>query len=300
MRLGGCFSAERAADLDGLCEVLDRHGLSAIPAPNRLAEMADDECVGFGARARALGLVIGETGMWENLMTADPDRRAARIERVRTLLRKAELMGCGCVISLVGSGHPSDSMLAPDLAMLTPVGAAAFREVVLRILDGLELERTVYAIEPWRTSFFYQPEDIRAFLDDVGHPRVRLHLDLVNMVSRRSYFDTAGLAQRTVALLSDRIAGAHLKDLRWIHEHMQIRWDEVMVGDGVMDLEAYLGALATLDPDLPCFCEHLATEAAYAESFARLHAAAERIGARGSCLATRTGQEIRPEIPKER
>lgn len=280
MRLGGFYSAERVEDLEALCEPLDGHGLSAIPAPDRLAEMSDDECVEFGEVARSLGLVVGETGMWENLMSADADRRAARIARVRTLLRKAELMGCGCVISLVGSGDASDSMLAPDPEMLTPDGAAAFREVVLRILDGLELERTVYAIEPWRTSFFYQPDDIRAFLDDVGHPRVRLHLDLVNMVSRRSYFDTAGLAERTFALLSDRIAAAHLKDVRWIHEHMQIRWDEVMVGDGVMDLEAYLGGLETLDPDLPCFCEHLASEAEYVESFDRLHALTERIGAR--------------------
>ena len=280
MRLGGFYSAERAQELEALCERLDRHGLSAIPAPNRLGEMADDECVAFGEAARSLGLVIGETGMWENLMTSDQDRRAERIDRVRTLLRKAELMGCACVISLVGSGHPSDSMLAPDAAMLTAEGASAFREVALRILDGLQLECTVYAIEPWRTSFFYQPEDIRAFLDDVDHPRLRLHLDLVNMVSRRSYFDTAGLAERTFALLSDRIAGAHLKDLRWIPEHMQIRWDEVMVGDGVMNLEAYLGGLAGLDPELPCFCEHLATEAEYVESFTRLHRIADRIGAR--------------------
>lgn len=280
MRLGGWYSAERAEDLEALCERLDAHGLSTIPAPNRIAEMPDEECVEFGEAARGLGLVIGESGMWENLMTSDPARRAERIERVRTLLSKAELMGCRCVISLVGSGHPSDHMLAPDGTMLTAEGTRAFHEVALRILDGLELERTCYAIEPWRTSFFYHPEDIAAFLDDVDHPSVRLHLDLVNMVGRRDYVDTAGLAERTFALLSDRIVAAHLKDLRWIHEHMQIRWDEVLVGDGVMDLDAYLGGLAALDPDLPCFCEHLATEAEYAESFTRLHGIAERIGAR--------------------
>jgi sugar phosphate isomerase/epimerase len=280
VRLGGWYSAERAEELSALCERLDAHGLSAIPAPNRIAEMSDDECAAFGQTARQLGIVVGETGMWENLMTSDPGRRARRIERVRTLLRKAELMGCRCVISLVGSGHPSDSMLAPDGTMLTDEGRRAFREVVLQIMDGLELERTCYAIEPWRTSFFYHPEDIAAFLDDVDHPRVWLHLDLVNMVGRRDYFDTAGLAERTFALLSDRIAAAHLKDLRWDHQHMQIRWDEVPVGDGVMDLDAYLRGLASLDPDLPCFCEHLPTEAEYAESFARLHRVAERIGTR--------------------
>jgi hypothetical protein len=38
MRLGGFYAAERAEDLGALCERLDRHGLSAIPAPGRLAE----------------------------------------------------------------------------------------------------------------------------------------------------------------------------------------------------------------------------------------------------------------------
>jgi sugar phosphate isomerase/epimerase len=280
VRLGGWYSAERADDLPALCERLDAHGLSAIPAPNRIAEMPDDDCLAFGEAARDLGLVIGETGMWENLMTVDPTRRAERIERVRTLLRKAELMGCRCVISLVGSGHPSDHMLAPDPALLTAEGERAFREITLRIVDGLELERTSYAIEPWRTSFFYRPEDIASFLDSVDHPRVRLHLDLVNMVGRRDYFDTTGLAERTFAMLSDRIVAAHLKDVRWVHEHMQIRWDEVLVGEGVMDLGAYLGGLAALDPDLPCFCEHLASEAEYAESFARLHRIAAEHGLR--------------------
>ena len=292
MRLGGFYSAERIEDLEALCVKLDAHGLSAIPAPNRLGEMSPDDCVAFGEAARGLGIVVGESGMWENLMTADPTRRAERIDRVRTLLRQADLMGCRCVISLVGSGHPSDSMLAPDPALLSAEGERAFREVVLRILDGLELARTSYAIEPWRTSFFYRPEDIRAFLDDVDHPSLRLHLDLVNMVDRRDYFDTAGLAERTFALLSDRIVAAHLKDLRWDHEHMQIRWDEVIVGDGVMDHAAYLRGLADLDPDLPCFCEHLATEAEYAESFRRLHGVAEGIGApflpRGSSLEGRS------------
>jgi sugar phosphate isomerase/epimerase len=280
MRLGGYYSAERAEELEPLCRALDRHGLSAIPAPNRLAEMPDEECVAFGDAARGLGLVIGETGMWDNLMTLDPDRRRERIDRVRVLLRKADLMGCRCVVTLVGSGHPSDAPLAPDATMLSAVGARAFRDVVLRILDGLDLGCTRYGIEPWTNTFFYEPEDIAEFLSSVDHPSLGLHLDLVNMVSRGTYFDTTGLAQRTFALLPDRIVGAHLKDLRWDHAHMVLKWDEVLVGDGVMDYAAYLGGLAELDPDLACFCEHLPTEADYAESFARVHAAAASAGLR--------------------
>jgi sugar phosphate isomerase/epimerase len=277
VRLGGFYAAERAEDLDALCERLDRHGLSAIPAPWRLAEMPDEECAAFGERVRDLGLVIGEAGMWDSLMTPDAALQAERIELVRTLLRKANLMGCRCVVSLVGSPDPSDLPLAPHPMLLTKEGADAFREIVLRILDGLELTRTRYAIEPWRTSFFFEPERIAEFIASVDHPRLAMHLDLVNMVGRREYFDTGGLAERTFALLSDRIVGAHLKDLRWDPEYMALRWDEVLVGDGVMDYPTYLRELASLDPDLPCFCEHLPTEAEYAENFARLRriAAAE-------------------------
>ncbi|HEU5224925.1 MAG TPA: TIM barrel protein [Actinomycetota bacterium] len=280
MRLGGFYAADSAADLDALCERLDRHGLSAISAPGRLADMPDEECDAFGERARELGLVIGEAGMWDSLMTPDPALQTERIERIRTLLSKANLMGCRCVVSLVGSPDPSDLPLAPHPVLFTKEGAGRFREIVLRILDGLELTRTRYAIEPWRTSFFFEPEGIAEFIASVDHPRFALHLDLVNMVDRRDYVDTAGLAERTFALLSDRIVGAHLKDLRWDPEYMALRWDEVLVGDGVMDYPAYLRGLAALDPDLPCFCEHLPTEADYAENFARLRRIAAAEGLR--------------------
>lgn len=274
MRLGGlspAFAASNREDLEALCPELDRLGLSAIPAPSGLGEMSDDECVAFGEAARVMGLVVGEAGMWDNLMTPDPDLRSTRIARVRRLLRKADLMGCHCVVTLVGSAHPSDSPLAPDPMMISDEGVRAFREVVDRILDGLSLERTRYGIEPWRTSFFFEPEDIAAFLDLVDHPALGVHLDLVNMVGRRSYFDTVGLAERTFAKLSDRIVGAHLKDLLWDHTHMALKWDEVLIGDGVIDQAAVLGGLAQLDPDLACFCEHLATQADYETAFARLH-----------------------------
>ena len=74
--------------------------------------------------------------------------RGGRIERakdvrgtVRRLLLKAEAMGCHCVVTLVGSKDPSDRALAPHPYMYTKACQNEFREVVLRILDGLELER---------------------------------------------------------------------------------------------------------------------------------------------------------------
>ena len=278
MRLGGYFRAESIEALEPLCEKLDVYGLSAIPAPARLADMPEDECTTFGQRARELGLVVGEAGMWENLMTDDAEVQNLRIERVRRLLRKAEATGCHCVVTLVGSKDPSDRALAPHAYMYTEACKSEFREVVLRILDGLELKAARYVIEPWHSSFFYQPTEIRAFIDSVGHPAFGLHLDQMNMVSQRTYYRTTELIHETLDLLADKVASVHLKDVRCDPGHMFLKWDEVHIGDGVMDYHTYLTRLAELPPDTPCFCEHLPAEADYALNFSRLHHLASKAG----------------------
>ena len=279
MRLGGWYGAGSIDELQSLCEKLDAHGLSAIGAPG-LDAKSDDECAAFGEAATSLGIVIGETGMWRNLMTDDADLRRERVKLARTMLAKADIMGCHCVVSLVGTKDPSDHPLAPHPHMHTEAAKAEFREIVLRILDGLDLKRTRYVIEPWHNAFFYQPEDIRQFIDSVGHPAFGLHLDQMNMVSQESFYDTAGLIDRTFGLLADKVASVHLKDIRCDYGHMFLKWDEVDIGDGVMDYDTYLRRLAQLPPDTPCFCEHMPEEADYVRNFARLHERAARAGTR--------------------
>jgi sugar phosphate isomerase/epimerase len=278
MRLGGFFGAETIAELDAVSEKLDCYGLSAIPAPWRLAEMSDDECAAFGARARELGMVVGEAGFWESLLTRDAELRARRIASVRTRLRKADIMGCHCVVTLVGSDDPTDSVLAPTAYMFSGAAKAEFREVTLRILDGLDLHTTYYCIEPWLTSFFYLPEDIKACIDSIDHPRFGLHLDQMNLVSHATFYKTTELINTTFALLADKVHSVHLKDIAWDYSQNVLHWNEVYIGDGVMDYDTMLKRLATLPADMPCFCEHFTKEEDYAICFARLHHLAKNAG----------------------
>jgi len=280
MRLGGYFRADTLAELEPLGEKLDRYGLSAIPAPARLIELSDEECAEFGTRARELGAVIGEAGFWDNLMTPDRELQARRIETVRAMLTRADAMGCFSIVSLVGTKDASDHSLAPHPYMFTDACKAEFRDVVLRILDGLELRTTRYLVEPWCNTFFYQPEDICHFFSYVDHPSFGLHLDQMNMVNHRDFYNTTALINRTFDLLADRVASVHLKDIRWDFRHMFLKWDEVHVGDGVMDYGTYLRRLCELSPDTPCYCEHMAEERDYALNFARLHQLAKSAGVR--------------------
>lgn len=273
MRLG-YYSARTPADLDTVAEKLDVYGLSAVWAS--IGDLTEAECATLGEKARSLDIVLGETGMWENLLTDDAELQNQRIAKVRGFLRNAELAGVKCVVSLVGS--KADHVLAPHPYNYTEACKREFREIVLRILDGLELKTVRYGIEPWHNTFFYQPEEIKAFIDDVGHPSLGLHLDQMNLVSQASYFNTTALIEKTFALLADKVVSVHLKDIKCDPSHMFLKWDEVRIGDGVMDYDTYLKKLATLDPDTPCYCEHFANEGDYAIAFARLLHLARKAG----------------------
>lgn len=274
----GFFRAETIGELDALAEKLDRFGLAAIAAPIRTPEMSEDECIEFGERCRSLGIVISEVHFLHNLMARDPGLQAERIEEGRMLLRRADLMGARCLLGFAGSSHPSDSIGAPTAYNFTDAFAAEVREAVLRVLDGLELNTAKYGFEANCKAFFYEPEACAEFLDSVDHPNFGVHLDMMNMISQDTFFDTTSVIKQTFELLEGRILAAHLKDISWDWEYQFLKFDERIVGDGVLDYPTLIGHLAKLDTDFPCMCEHLDTEPEYYIGFERLHKLAADAG----------------------
>jgi len=273
------FNPTSIDELEPLCEKLDRHGLSAITPPPTLAEMSDDECVAFGERARQLGLVVGEAGFWRNLLTRDLEEQTRRRGIVRTMLQKADLMGCRCVVTAVGTTEPSDAWNGPGPYMFTDECKAEFRELILWLLDGLELQTTKYCLEAWCNAFFYKLDDITDFIDRVGHPLFGMHLDQMNLVTHETFYRTTELIHRTFDLLAPHVVSLHMKDIQWDYKHMFLKWDEVLIGDGVLDYPTYLRRIdRDLPDDVPCYCEHLPDEATYLDNVERLHRKAEELG----------------------
>jgi len=279
MRLGcTVYRAESEAELDELADKLDCYGLSALVAPKTLETFSEDQAASYGEKARSLGIVIGEAGFWENLLTGDLELRQSRIERLRRVMRLADIMGCRSTNTMVGTKHPSDRPLFPHAYNFTRECRGEFRDIVLRVLDGLELKNSKYGIEPWYTNFFYQPEDIKAFIDDVGHPLFGVHMDQANMISHASFYNTRDMIHRTFALLEEHVVSVHIKDIGWQGDHFGLRWNEVFIGDGTMDLEEYVRFISRLGPDITVYCEHFADEGEYAINFARLHQVARKAG----------------------
>jgi len=282
MRLGSvdkAFNAQSINELEPFCEKLDEHGLSAIVAPQNLAELPDEECAAFGEKARQLDLVIGEAGYWKNIMTDDKETQSERINIVRTMLRKADIMGCKCVVTSAGTKGSADTWNQPHPYMFTEECKNELRDIVLRILDDLDLKTTKYCLEAWCHSFFYSLDEVAAFLERVNHPNFAIHLDQMNLVTHEYFYRTTELINRTFDLLAPHIVSLHMKDIQWDFGHFFLKWDEVLIGDGVLDYATYLRRIASdLPEDIPCFCEHLRDESAYIENFNRLHRLAAEQG----------------------
>lgn len=290
MRLGGSmYKPQTLADLDALTAAFDTYGLSAVTAPAGWADLPDDTAAEFGEHARSLGMSIGEAHHRPNLMTRDLPERERRIQILRRGLQKAEIMGCRSVTILVGTIGPEDHLAAPHPYMFTDDCKKEFREVLLRAVDGLELTRTKLLIEPWTNTFFYQPAAIREFLDDVDHPAIGIHLDQMNMVDQAHYYRTTELINETFDLLTPYVGGVHFKDVRWDWHHMLLKFDEVLIGDGVLDYPTYLTRVSQLDPEITTYCEHLEEEGDYAINFARLHHLASELG---TSFVPRTQQSV--------
>lgn len=277
MRLGlNWLPVRNQAELTSALPLIDELGLGAISAPPEMIGWTLDECAAYGEMVRSHGLVIGEVGYWQNLLVEDETQQTRHIDAVRSLLRKAEVMHVGCVVTLVGSF--GDQFVSPHPNNWSEYARTRAAENCLRILDGLELTHTTYALEPWCNGFFHEPQAVAAFLNRVDHPRLKLHLDVMNMHSVQTYFHSTQVIDLTFDLLANRAVSVHAKDLLWDPTHMFLRLDEVMPGEGVLDYPLFLRSIDQLAPDIPVYTEHWQTDEEYVEAIQRLHDLATSAG----------------------
>lgn len=278
MRLGlNWLSVESRADLDEAMPVIDELGLASIAAPDAIGEWSVERCAEFGELVRDRGLTVGECGYWENLLTRDERERETRIRTVQGLLERADAMRVDCVVTLAGSfggswagaPHPDNwSDEARDLVV----------ENCRRILDGVSLDHTTYAIEPWYNSFAHRPRELRNLVDAVDRDSFGIHMDAMNMHSIGDVYQSAQLIDEAFDLLAADVAAVHLKDIRWNPEPGILSLEEVIPGNGSMDYDRYVRRLDELPDRTPVFTEHWETDEDFLETMRRFRAIADRNG----------------------
>lgn len=276
MRLGlNWLSVRNEEELEDALPLIDDLGLGTINAPDQMSEWSIERCEAYGEMVRDYGLTVGEYGYWENLLRRDEEERARQIETVQGLLERADAMGVDCVVTLAGTfGGSWAGAPHPDN------WSEEAREMVIencqRILDGVALNRTTYALEPWFNTFFHRPQAVRSIIDAVDRPTFGVHMDAMNMHSIQDVYRSRQLIDEAFDLLAADVASVHAKDIYLNPDHGILQLEEVLPEDGSMDYDRYVQRLDELPDDVAVFTEHWETNEEFVETMHRLRTIAER------------------------
>lgn len=278
MRLGlNWVSVRNEEELEDTLALIDDLGLGTVSAPGTMSEWSVERCEAYGEMVRNHGLTIGEYGYWENLLTRDKAERTQQIRTVQEVLKRADAMGVDCVVTLAGTFGGSWAG-APHPDNWSDEAWEMVVENCQRILDGVSLEHTRYALEPWYNTFFHRPQLVRSLIDAVDRPGLGVHMDAMNMHSIQDVYQSKQLIDEAFDLLAHDVASVHVKDIHWDPDHGILQLEEVLPGDGSMDYDRYVQRLDELPDDVAVFTEHWETDEEFVETMHRLHDIAERNG----------------------
>lgn len=136
-----------------------------------------------------------------------------------------------------------------------------------RLVDSLrqvslvaQSEGVPLAIEGHVLSPLDTPQRVRDVLDAVGSPALRFNIDPVNFIGTvRDVHDTRRVLEGLFDLLGPDTIAAHVKDCR-LGDKLVVHIEEVVPGDGVLDLALFLRRFEACCPTGYALIEHLPDE----------------------------------------
>ncbi|MBR4082287.1 MAG: sugar phosphate isomerase/epimerase [Clostridia bacterium] len=277
MRLGGSIMKPYHSPQEWLTLVRE-YGYSAVIFPvnsdaPRQARRDYLQC------CRDNDLLIGEVGVWRNVLAADPKEAAANMDYAVRQLELAEEVGANCCVNIAGSlGALWDGY---DPAHGTRAYYDRVVETTRRIIDAVQPVHTCFTLEPMAWMCPESPEEYLQLLKDVDRPSFKVHLDYCNMISSLDRYRRSGaFIRRCFELLGEHIVSIHAKDVLLRDGALPLVIEEIQPGEGSIDLPLVCALADQLGADTPVFVEHLPDHDAYLRAAATMRSAAEKAGVR--------------------
>jgi len=203
--------------------------------------------------------VAQANGWYEVLVHPDDAVRAEGVAGLHALTRIGRQLDAKTVYVRPGSLSPTGAWY-PHAGNYAP-------EVFERLVDSLRAaaqtaaaEGMVLALEGHVLSLLDTPQRMRDVLDAVGSPALQFNTDPVNFIGTvRDTFDPSRVLDDLVARLGSYTVAAHLKDMA-VRDHLVLRIDEVVIGEGTMDYGRLLRQMEQINPDMYGIIEHLPDE----------------------------------------
>jgi sugar phosphate isomerase/epimerase len=267
-----------ATDPVALAREHKRKGFTAAYAPQ--VDLRDGDNVRAVRDAFAKeGVMIAEVGFWDNLVDLDLTQRSANRQKMVDALALAEELGARCAIDIFGSycrGNGNSKHTGQNFS------EDAFDEAVeiaRHFIDAVKPKTAFFVFEIFPFSIVDSPVEIARLIKAVDRRQFGAHLDLVNLVnSPRAYWSSGALMQESLRLFGDRIVAAHAKDIKLKEPAISVILEEVVAGEGNIDIAAMLRGLDRLPIEVPLMMEHLADEKEYDRAAAHYRQVAAQEG----------------------
>ena len=222
-------------------------------------------------------LLIGEVGAWRNVMARDEKERAANLDWNIRQLELAETVGANCCVNISGSFADYWDGYHPDLDTRETWDLVV--ENTRRIIDAVQPTRTAYSLEPMPWMVPESPEQYLQLMKDIDRPAFKVHLDYCNMLnSIDRYRHASAFITHCFDLLGPYIVSIHAKDALIVQGGLPIVINEVIPGDGSLDLPLVTKLAHALGDDIPVFVEHLDTHEQYMHAANVMRQAARKAG----------------------
>jgi sugar phosphate isomerase/epimerase len=252
-----------AYDPVALAKAHRRKGFTAAYAPK--VDLKDTARIRAVCEAFAKeGVMIAEVGFWDNLVDTDPATRAVNRKCMVEALALAEELGARCAVNIFGSychGNGNSQHVPKNFS------EEAFDEAVeiaRGFIDEVKPKRAFFTYEIFPFSVVDSPAEIARLIEAVDRRQFGVHLDLVNLInSPRAYWSSGVIMEDCVKLFGDRIVAAHAKDISMREPAISVILEEVVAGEGRLDIAAFLRGLHKLPQEIPLMMEHLNSEAQY-------------------------------------
>lgn len=247
-----------------LGEILDqvkRHGLrlvqlnlSSTGRPTLPESLTSEDCAKIRQAFDDRGLTIAAVSGTFNVVDPDRERRESNLQRLDLLASRLPDLGCSLLTLCSGTRHPEDMWAShPDNAL--PETWLDLVETMKRIAAIAEAHRVTFAFEPEAANVVDSLAKARKLLDAVGSPRLKVVLDVANLLQVENMLEMHETIHEAFVLIGSDIALVHAKEIA-----RDGKVGDVAPGRGILDFACLFRYVLRMLPDVPIILHGLKEE----------------------------------------
>jgi len=253
MRIGGAIERPYS-NPEEWYQLVKELGYRAVLAPVDYGA-SKEEKQAYIQCAKRNDIVIGEVGVWKNIISTNDTERKKALEYCKNQLVLAEELDANCCVNITGSrGEIWDGFYAENYLKDT---YSLIVDSIRDVIDSVKPKRTFYTIEtmPWMVPD--SPDDYLQLIHDVDREAFGVHLDFVNMINcPKRYLFCDDFIEECFIKLGRYIKSIHGKDVLMENSYTTLI-HETMPGKGIVNYQKVAKLCEDLGPDTTLFVEHL-------------------------------------------